>query len=355
MRPLAVVRALDRALSARQADLGARARDGPAGAQHRQARLQREPARHRPAHARRDRGGNRRHRALPGRQRLRAEAGARQALSRRHGRDRARQRLERRARAHGARLSRAGARGGALAALLRRLPARHAGARRALDRGAGEKVRPRPRGDGEGDRRRNLCGLDREPQQSDRHLRAPRGNRSLPQACARACACSAGRGVQRIPAGRAARRQRQAAEAASEPGHHPHLLEGLRPRRAARGLRARAPFGRGCDEPCAPAVQRQQHGADRGARRARRHGVRRAQLRREPAGPEAHRGGLARARPRLHPLARQLHHRAGRQGAGDLQAPAAPRRDRAARGRRLRPAGAPARHHRHCGRERTIP
>ena len=85
------------------------------------------------------------------------------------------------------------------------------------------------------------------------------------------------------------------AEAASEPGHHPHLLQGLRPRRAARGLRARASVGRRCDEPRAPAVQRQQHGADRGARRARRHGVRRAQLRREPAGPEADRGGLARA------------------------------------------------------------
>ena len=39
--------------------------------------------------------------------------------------------------------------------------------------------------------------------------------------------------------------------------------------------------------------------------------------------------GVARARPRLHSVARQLRHRAGRQGGGGLQAAAAPRRDRA--------------------------
>ncbi len=59
-----------------------------------------------------------------------------------------------------------------------------------------------------------------------------------------------------------------------EPGHHAHLLQGLRPRGPARGLRARAPVGRRRDEPRAPAVQRQQRGARRGDGGAGGHGVR---------------------------------------------------------------------------------
>ena len=65
-----------------------------------------------------------------------------------------------------------------------------------------------------------------------------------------------------------------------EPGRHAHLLQGLRPGRAARRLRARASGGGRPDEPRAPAVQRQQPRARRGDRGARRHGVRGAQLRR---------------------------------------------------------------------------
>ena len=106
-----------------------------------------------------------------------------------------------------------------LAALLRGLSARHAGARRALDRGAGEELRPRPRGDGEGDRRRDLRRLDRQPEQPDRHLRAPRGDRGLPQARARARAGGARRGLQRVPAARAARRH-----ASSWLKRHPNLV-----------------------------------------------------------------------------------------------------------------------------------
>src|SRR5258708_6607185 len=56
--------------------------DGARRSRHRQARLEREPARHRPADSRGDRGGDRRGRALPRRQRLRAEAGDRGALRR---------------------------------------------------------------------------------------------------------------------------------------------------------------------------------------------------------------------------------------------------------------------------------
>ena len=98
------------------------------------------------------------------------------------------------------------------------------------------------------------------------------------RARARARAGGARRGLQRIPAARAARRHGEAAQAPSQPGGHAHLLQGLRARRAARRLRARAPVGRRRDEPRAPAVQRQQHGARRGDGGARRHGVRRAQL-----------------------------------------------------------------------------
>ena len=114
------------------------------------------------------------------------------ARSRRYGvddgLDRPRQRLERRARARGARLPRPGPRRGLFAALLRGLPARHAGARRARHRGAGEGFRPRPRRDGGGDRRRDLRGLDRQPEQPDRHAAAaPRRWRPSSSACPSAC------------------------------------------------------------------------------------------------------------------------------------------------------------------------
>jgi hypothetical protein len=97
-----------------------------------------------------------------------------------------------------------------------------------------------------------------------------------------------------------------------------HLFQGLWPRGPARGLRARASLGRRHDESRAPAVQRQQHRARRGRCGARRHGVRRAQLRGESAGaaPAGRRG--TRARPGLHSLLRQLPHRPRRKSAGGL-------------------------------------
>ena len=111
-----VVRPLDRALPAGQADLRAGARDGP-----RRSDIVKLASNENPLGI-----GPRTRAAIeaaladiaryPGRQRLRAEAGARRALRRRHGLDRARQRLERRARAGRARLPRAGARGGVFAA-----------------------------------------------------------------------------------------------------------------------------------------------------------------------------------------------------------------------------------------------
>ena len=202
--------------------------------------------------------------------------------------------------------------GGVLAALLRGLSARHAGARRALDRGAGEELRPRPRGDGEGDRRRHLRGVDRQPEQSrPAPSCAARRSKRFLERVPRARAGGARRGLQRIPAGRAARRHasswlKRASRTWSlrAPSPRPTASPGLRvgyalahPSVADVMNRVRQPFNVNSLALAA---------ATRGARR---HGVRRAQLRREPAGPAAARGGLARARPRLHPLARQLHHR----------------------------------------------
>ena len=221
-------------------------------------------------------------RALSRRQRLRAEAGARRALRRRrwtaivlgNGSNDVLELV-------GARVPRAGARGGLLAARVRGLSARHAGARRARDRGAGEELRPRPRGDGGGDRRRDARRLHRQPEQSDRHASSRRGELEaflarVPRAacwwCSTRPTTSTCRPTLRCDSV-------ALAQAPSEPGRHAHLLQGLRPRRAARRLRARAPVGRRPHEPRAPAVQRQQPRARRGDRGARRHGVRRAQLR----------------------------------------------------------------------------
>ena len=63
--------------------------------------------------------------------------------------------------------------------------------------------------------------------------------------------------------------------------------------------------------------------------------------------------GIERARAGRDPVVRQLPHGARRQGRRDLQAAAQARRDRAA-GRRLRPAGAPARVGRHGRGERAL-
>src|SRR5204862_83644 len=76
--------------------------------------------------------------------------------------------------------------------------------------------------------------------------------------------------------------------------------------------------------------------------------------RREPAGPEAARGRCPPPRARFHSVAWQLPHPPRRQSGRDLQAAAAPERDRAAGGR-LRAARAPARHRRHAAGKRQVP
>jgi len=189
------VRARDRAVPARQADLGAGARARPRRSLGGEAGLQRKSARHRSAHARRDRRGTRRHLPLSGRQRLRAEDGARRALQRRPERDRAGQRIERRAGAGLARVSRRRALRGPVAACLRRVSARDAGARRAFDRGSRETVWPRPPRHGEGGRGRYPRAVAREPEQSDRHLRPGDRDRGAAPGGPRARAGRARRGV----------------------------------------------------------------------------------------------------------------------------------------------------------------
>ena len=244
-----------------------------------------------------------------------------------------------------------------LAALLRGLSARHPGARRALDRGAGEELRPRPRGDGEGDRRRDLRRLDRQPEQSrPAPSRATRRSRRSSSACRSACWWCSTRPTTSTCRAELRGDSVKLAQAPPEPGHHAHLLQGLRPRRAARRLRARASVGRRRDEPRAPAVQRQQPGARRGApRRSTTWSSSRAATPRTCRA--CARSRRARARLGLDFIPSHGNFITVRVGKarGDLQAPAAPRRDRAPGGRRLRAAGAPARHRRHCGGERTLP
>ena len=107
-----------------------------------------------------------------------------------------------------------------------------------------------------------------------------------------------------------ARRAGAVARALSEPRRHAHLLEGLRPRRPARGLRARAPevadvmnrvrqpFNVNSIALAAAAAA-----LDDMEFVARSYAVNRAGMRQLEE-------GVARARPRVHSLARQLRHRA---------------------------------------------
>ena len=85
------------------------------------------------------------------------------------------------------------------------------------------------------------------------------------------------------------------------------VLEGLRPRRAARRLRHHGRQRRRHAESRAPAVQRQRARAGGGARGARRHGLRRRESRAQPRGDARARGRRARARPRVRAVARQFH------------------------------------------------
>src|SRR6266851_394433 len=179
LRAVAVLHSRHRALSAREADPGARPRDGVGRKKNHQARLERESARRIAEGEGGDQESARRDRALPRRQRLRAEGGARAPLRRSGGMHRRRQRLERPPGDGGGSVSRARARRGVLAARIRRLPARDAGARRKKHRRAGEELRARPAGDACRDHAGDARGVHRQPEQSHRDLRPGRGARGF--------------------------------------------------------------------------------------------------------------------------------------------------------------------------------
>ena len=142
------------------------------------------------------------------------------ALSRRYrrrGREhRARQRLERRARAGGARVPRAGTSAvysqHAFAVYPLAMQAR--GARG--DRGAGARLRPRPRRDGaSGARRHRVVLFIANPNNPTGTFVAAATSSRRSSRAARARAGGARRGLQRVPAARAARRQHELAQAVS--------------------------------------------------------------------------------------------------------------------------------------------
>ena len=170
-------------------------------AQHRQARLQREPARHRPAHARRDRGArSATSRAIPDGNGFELK----QALARRYGVD------------MGAIVLGNGSNDVLeLVALAFLGPGRaavysqHCFAVYPLATQArGARAIVVPAKDYGHDLEAMAEAIDDEtyvvlianPNNPDRHLRAPRGDRGLPRARARARARGARRGLQRIPA-----------------------------------------------------------------------------------------------------------------------------------------------------------
>ena len=196
-----------------------------------------------------------------------------------------------------ARSSRPGASAVYLAARVRGLSAGDAGARRARDRGAGDATTattstrwPRAIDDetrvvfvanpnnptGTFVRRERARGV---PARGARATCSWCSTRRTTNTCRRTCAADTRGWLERYP----------------EPGRHAHVLQGLRARGPARRLRARARRRRRSDEPRAPAVQREQPRAGRGGGGARRHGVRRAQLRRQRCRACAQLDGRARS------------------------------------------------------------
>ena len=293
----------------------------------------------------------------PGRQRLRAEAGARPGATAstwpRSCSATARTTCSSWWRAPSSGRARRGLSRSTASRSIRSRPRRAARARS----GAGEGLRPRPRGDGEGGRRRDLRRAG-SPTRTTRPARSRAASEleAFLRARAGARAGGARRGLQRVPAARAAAPTRvRWLKRHPEPGHHAHLLQGLRPGRPARRLRARASRGRRPDEPRAPAVQRQQPGARRGGRGARRHGVRRAQLRR----------ATCRGMRQIEEGARASASTSSRRTATSSPCGSARRREifkrLLKRGVIVRPvaaptaARAPARHGRHAAGERALP
>ncbi len=205
------VHPVDRAVSARQADLRARARDGARRVEHRQARVERESARREPARA-----GTRSAPCFADLSRYPDGNGfeLKQALEpplrRRRRRDRSRQRLERRARSCRARVPHAAGRSGVCAARVRGVSARDPGDRRAraskCRRATTGTISTRWRAPSR--RERASCS---SPTRTIRPARSCGGRaRGCSRRAAGARARRARRGVQRIPAARACGRIRVA-------------------------------------------------------------------------------------------------------------------------------------------------
>ena len=193
-----------------------------------------------PLRAARDRARGRRSRALSGRQRLRAEAGAVQTLRRGDPEqivlgNGSNDVLELAARA----FLTPGSRGDLLAACVRGLSAGGAGDGREGHRGRGQGLRPRSR--------RHAARRDEEDAASCsspiRTIRRARWSRR--KSSRRSCSAAAGsaggarRGLQRVPAGGLRADSIAWLRAVSQPGRDAHFFQGLRSGGPARGLRVR--------------------------------------------------------------------------------------------------------------------
>src|SRR5439155_27383786 len=134
-----------------------------------------------------------------------------------------------------------------------------------------------------------------------------------------------------------------------------HLLEDLRPGRAARRLRGRACPAYDCEREGAPCFRRQRAGSGGSTRESRRRGGDRA----APAAERGGKGPAGGAAPRRRagarrPVARQLPLRRGRRGLATLFRPAAARGGHRPPPARLRGARRDPRDDRHAGGERLL-
>ena len=231
----------------------------------RQARLERESARAERQGAGRDAQRTPRHRALSGRQWLRAEARAAAALRRGDASRSCSATARTTCSSWRPGRSRRRARGGVFAACVRRLSARRrrrAGARGivvpAADFGHDLKRWPAAIRD------RHARGVHRQPEQSRPALMSCPSSEAFLARCRRRAVVLDEAYNEYLPDRRSAATHR-VARALSESGRHAHVLQGLWSGRFARRLRICASRGGRPDEPRAPAVQREQRRAGRGA------------------------------------------------------------------------------------------
>ena len=225
-----------RPLRGRQADRRGRAR--ARAARRRQAGLEREPAR--PVAARR--GGRprgaRRGQPLPGPAGDRAAPGAVDAPRRAGRADPGRQRVGRDHRPGGAGAARPRRQRGHLRARLRALPPDRGRPQPRRAARADARLDARSQRDGRGDRRAHAARVRRQPEQPDRHLEPARASsRRWSLALPPALPAGARRGVLRVRGGPGLPRRHRARAPRGAGARDADVLEGLRPRRAARGLR----------------------------------------------------------------------------------------------------------------------